>query len=465
LASSSTDLKPESRTSPEQEGFGPLRTVRSLLLCGASVRSLAESVIAAGIRPLCVDFFEDEDLSQLLNRGRGRFVGRISSFAELPTVIHSVRRSIPLLWAGGLENHTSVLRQIAQQRPVIGAEPDRVDQIRNPYQLMSWLSNAGLLVPRTASEATADVDLVWLRKPVDSSGGLGIRSNSASLVRSDSSPVTGLSRAPLDHTRHYLQEYIDGVPMSAVFCSDGRRVTLIGSSLQLVGWPSLGSSDFHFCGNLGPVDPGESVTSDLLKAGQTLVDQTGIRGMFGIDFVLRMGTVWFLEVNPRFTASHMIYEPSSGLASDKGSLVSRHLASLGWRSSSRSAQVRRASCAFLPTDVHARFILWATEDYSVPEDFAASFSDAGTFVKLADIPAARSTVTAGSPICSVHVSAASLGSLQQTLEGLLSTTSTGFPCSWSDVCQQLSLLLDRLKRNLPPMKEISTLAQIWKLNR
>jgi predicted ATP-grasp superfamily ATP-dependent carboligase len=70
----------------------------------------------------------------------------------------------------------------------------------------------------------------------------------------------------------YLQEYIDGVPMSALFCSDSTGVHLFGMSLQLIGWPSLGASGFLFCGNVGPVDPGPDVTRQVLEAAQVIVD-------------------------------------------------------------------------------------------------------------------------------------------------------------------------------------------------
>ena len=38
----------------------------ALILAGASVRSLAESAMACGLRPWCVDMFADADLNLLL---------------------------------------------------------------------------------------------------------------------------------------------------------------------------------------------------------------------------------------------------------------------------------------------------------------------------------------------------------------------------------------------------------------
>ena len=100
---------------------------------------------------MCVDFFEDEDLKKILSSGRGRFVGRIESFDQIPKLIRSVRSSIPILWAGGLENHSDLLREIGQQRPVIGADPAIVDLLRDPRNLSHWLAGATIGVPRLAS--------------------------------------------------------------------------------------------------------------------------------------------------------------------------------------------------------------------------------------------------------------------------------------------------------------------------
>ena len=378
-----------SPTSQKVKAISDLKTTRSVLLCGASVRSLAESAIAAGLRPLCVDFFEDEDLRKILGSGRGRFVGRIDDFTQLPQRIRSVRNSIPMLWAGGLENHSDVLREIARHRPVIGAAPDSVDQLQDPWQLKAWLTEARIGVPCLATEATADSDCHWLRKSVASSGGLGISLQSS---RRAISPVH-VSRGV------YLQEYIDGVPMSATLSADETGVHLSGMSLQLIGWPSLGASGFLFCGNVGPVHPGEQVTQQVLDAARILVERTCLRGVFGIDFILRQGHAWFLEVNPRVTASHMLYE-----LKQPGLIIHRHLAALGWTSvrPRRSLEKNASRTQVALSPVAARLILWAHEDVRVPAGFG---NECCSTVKITDRPQPGTLVSSCSPFCSIQLTA------------------------------------------------------------
>ncbi len=430
-------MSPTSRKLEPQTGW---KTTRSLLLCGASVRSLAESAIAAGLRPLCVDFFEDGDLRHILCAGRGRFVGRIDTFTQLPKLVHSIRRKIPLLWSGGLENHSILLREIARHRPMIGAEPACVDLLRDPWKLKTWLGEGTMRVPRLASTARADVDCLWLKKSVSSSGGLGIGLPTSADDTATTAPLRG----------SYLQEYIDGVPMSALLCSDVTGVHLFGMALQVIGWPSLGASGFLFCGNVGPVDPGSEVTQQVVAAARTIVEHSGIKGVFGIDFVLRQGQAWFIEVNPRITASHMLYE-----LQQPGLVTHRHLAALGWKSKpprrSLEQQVPRSLETF--STVAARLILWAREDVRIPKSFGLE-SDGP--LKIADRPQPGTVVPRSSPLCSIMITAENVANIiQQLLDIEKSRKANGnrtfrklaeFGYSMSSIVAQLQLLMKKFAR-------------------
>jgi hypothetical protein len=76
------------------------------------------------------------------------------------------------------------------------------------------------------------------------------------------------------------------------------------------------------------------------------------KGVFGVDFVLRQGEAWFIEVNPRLTASHMLYENAASRHREERSLVTRHLAAFGWRpadnTSPRRQRLRNADASEVP---------------------------------------------------------------------------------------------------------------------
>ena len=46
-----------------------------------------------------------------------------------------------------------------------------------------------------------------------------------------------------------------------------------------------------------------SLAAKLQRLGEVLASASGLMGWFGIDYVLRDGEPWPVEVNPRYTAS------------------------------------------------------------------------------------------------------------------------------------------------------------------
>jgi predicted ATP-grasp superfamily ATP-dependent carboligase len=483
--------------------------VQSILLCGASVRSLAESCMSVGLRPLCVDFFADHDLKRSLQKGRGRFVTRLNSFEEIPQAIRPIRRNVPVVWTGGLENYPDVLRTLAGDRPVIGASVDAVEAVRNPLNLANWVSRSDMQVPPMVFGSIPELNTRWLQKSISSSGGLGVHwmargsptqrnhcgSGNSGFSGSVIPTQAGIQCRDLDFrprvcgndelpesqvlTSHYLQEFIDGVPLSATFVSGPDGVRHIGTSLQLVGWPSLGASDFLFCGNLGPIRPPAWMSQQLLAAATSIVKQSGLRGVFGLDFILKERVLWLLEVNPRLTASHVIYDQTSADRLRKP-LIVEHLNAFGYSpvrslspdpiSESRKALAagelpRKPAASTLPLTKDAtqkssdieramlRMILWATEDFRASHFHASS--DMALFVGLrpgavhtADLPAPDSTITQRSPLCSVELQAAELCAIPDALIAALDRPCTQPKYGWDLVVAAIRDLLWQYETHL-----------------
>lgn len=385
---SSTDTRSENSTSSERDVQQPARRVRSVVLCGASVRSLAESAIQSGFRPLCVDFFEDADLRKLLEGNRGRFIGRMRSFGELFNCLGKVRRNVPLVWAGGLENHCDILGQIAETRAVIGPELTVVERLNNPPGFAQLIRKNGLSVPLVAT-GQLDPGRTWLRKSINTSGGLGVHAIAGTHTTSSSCTLA-------DSDAMY-QEYIDGVPMSAVYvASRDTGCHLVGTSLQMSGWPSLGASGFQFCGNAGPVELPQQLQKQVLAAGVACFD-AGLRGVFGVDFILRNGELWFLEVNPRLTASHMIYEAGNG----EINLFHEHLNAFGYQPAKRRRKVF-ASRPGTNGDFAVRAVIWTGRKLNTGGRLPESLWHPATGIRLCDVPEENAEIPARSPICSVE---------------------------------------------------------------
>src|SRR5262249_4148960 len=135
----------------------------------------------------------------------------------------------------------------------------------------------------------------WLRKPLRSSAGRGIR--------------FAAPGEPADPA-YYFQEFIEGEPASAVFV--GPR--LIDATVQLIGLPWLHAKPFGYCGNIGPLRLPEQTDGSLVVLGLEAAGEFGLREVWGADFILRAdsGLPALVEINPRYTAGVEVLEHATG---------------------------------------------------------------------------------------------------------------------------------------------------------
>jgi predicted ATP-grasp superfamily ATP-dependent carboligase len=210
-----------------------------------------------------------------------------------------------LLYTGGLENYPTVVAQLAKARPLFGNPPEVLERVRDPYFLRT-ITAAPARTPRLIPASTpAPLEGSWLRKPHRSSGGHGIRFAAA---REPASP------------HHSFQEFVDGPALSAQFLStfpaaDGSGQThLLGITEQLIGEPWLHAPGFAYCGNVGPIALPEAVVDALEPLGRDLSAATSLRGLWGLDFILKDHLPYLLEVNPRYTAAIEVLELGTRLS-------------------------------------------------------------------------------------------------------------------------------------------------------
>jgi uncharacterized protein len=135
----------------------------------------------------------------------------------------------------------------------------------------------------------------WLLKPRHGAGGFGIQ------------PYAGKSFNP---STHFLQERIDGPPCSAIFLGHERCAFCYGATQQLIGVPWLNATGFHYAGNVGPLPLDSATVARWHQLGSALASFFGLRGLFGVDAIMRDGVPWPVEINPRYTASVELLERS-----------------------------------------------------------------------------------------------------------------------------------------------------------
>jgi predicted ATP-grasp superfamily ATP-dependent carboligase len=271
----------------------------NLLIFGASTRAAAFSALRAGLRPWCADLFADADLEARCP------VIRVPSDVYWRAFVELVGRELrgPWMYTGALENRPGTVRAMARVRPLWGnAFFPALALARSPNSWSSLLKRARLPCPAVRRTLfSAPPEGRWLLKSVLGAGGRHV----FWLWDKRSRRGPGGLR--------YFQEYIEGDSCAALYVGDGKRARLLGVTWQLVGEPWLHARPFHYCGSIGPLPPEPALRQALERLGDVLAAGCGLRGIFGVDFILRDGTPWPVEINPRYTASVEVLEYAAGV--------------------------------------------------------------------------------------------------------------------------------------------------------
>jgi predicted ATP-grasp superfamily ATP-dependent carboligase len=302
------------------------------------------------------------------------------------------------MYTGALENRPRLIRQLARQRCLWGNDGPVLDIVRSPQRIAQILTAVGLPSPDVLSQAPSPQQgCRWVIKPRASAAGLGIRFW-------DGKALSGR------RTRSsYFQEFISGTACAALYVGEPERAHLLGVTRQLIGEAWLGAAPFRYCGSVGPLDVPAGTRAMLEGIGRALTAASGMRGLFGVDFVLRDGVPWLIEVNPRYTASVEVLEYATGLRA-----LALH----------RQVFEPEAPAVPLPHAVNGvvgKAILFARTPLIVPDNgpWMASLSSPLSFEEMppfADIPPAGQCIEAGRPILTFLVRAADEASCMAALQ-------------------------------------------------
>jgi predicted ATP-grasp superfamily ATP-dependent carboligase len=271
----------------------------NLLIVGASARAAAFSALRAGMQPSCADLFVDADLEsrcQVRRVDANHYpAGFMAAEADFPAG--------PWMYTGALENYPALVEALSRRRALLGVNRPSIEKVRSPWTLEMILAEVGVLYPKCAS--LYDEDGVrrlgrWLVKPLRGAGGSGIH------FLQDDEP-------DLDPDRWFLQEYIEGEARAACFVGFVDHARLLGVTWQLTGLSWLHAGKFSYCGSIGPLYTSRLEQAQLQKLGDALAVCCGVRGIFGVDYVLRDGIIWPVEINPRYTASVEVLEYGEGV--------------------------------------------------------------------------------------------------------------------------------------------------------
>ena len=362
----------------------------TLILIGASVRALAFSCIRAGYNPWCIDLYADEDLTKncpttLITK----------SFPDEISDLIKTAPKVPILYTGGLENHSALLQSLSAERTVLGITGNTLTNLRNTPEFYNLLKSKQINTPNIIT-STKDLnkETSYLRKPKYRSGGLGIK------------PFEPSKQTMVDDSDFYYQEFIKGESRSAIFCFTESGFELLGTSIQSSGTQSLHASDFLYSGSMGPVKPCNSELTELQTIGEIISSNYRPRGLLGMDYILNESRVYPLEINPRYTASMEVLELALGQ-----NFITKHMQAFGFKAICENPARTEPS-------VIGKAIYYAPHDVLIPEDapWVSIEANPRLFSTFADIPRANSAIDKVSPVVTIFAKADSLNDVKAQLK-------------------------------------------------
>jgi predicted ATP-grasp superfamily ATP-dependent carboligase len=375
-----------------------------LILIGASTRAAAWSAYRAGFSPYSIDLFADVDTAEL-----GPAV-RITDYPAGFLRALEAAPQAPWIYTGGLENYPDLVDRLAQIRPLWGNAGNVLRRVRDPFVLATALGEAGFAFPETRPQLPADLALEdcrqWLKKPLHSSGGMGVRFAKASDAGGGDA---GRSEA-------YFQRFVPGQAGSAMFVALATTTTYLCATRQLLGQDWNLTRPFQY---VGSIMPASGPLAELRRLGTLLQRQFGLVGLFGVDFVLAGDQMWVIEVNPRYTSAMEIFERSAGvnMLALHARTCSRTLAILPSSSVPQPCRPRSTDSPGLALYV-GKAIVFAPTKLTVPpswNDFRAAQRQDCEFPLVADIPRVGDTIEAGDPICTVFADGPSRDEVEGSL--------------------------------------------------
>ncbi len=180
----------------------------------------------------------------------------------------------------------------------------------------------------------------------------------------------------------YYQRTVPGIPISALFISDGANAKIIGFSSQ---WtlPTV-DKPYRYGGAAQPATLAPDVAASLTAAVGRLAAAVALVGLNSVDFLVDDKRFWLVDINPRPGATLDIFE----FEARQGSLFFLHM----------------SACAgkLLPTphsdgSAKAAAIVYAENDIgSVPSLAWPHWT--------ADRPRSGSMIKAGEPLCTIYAS-------------------------------------------------------------
>lgn len=335
------------------------REFKHLVIVANSARMLAQAAYQAGLKPLVIDLWGDQD-----TRSYAHETQQICSLAEenlLPAIDYFLRRYpvTCVVYGSGFERYSGSLNWLSDRLTLLGNQPDVFTKLHDKPAFFSLLEVLQIPYPRVTF-VSPDHNEDWLLKPMQGQGGVGIRRYSSS--KASESDV-------------YWQKYQQGIPHSVLFLADGKHSQIVGFNLQ---WTTAlnDADEFIFSGIINSTELSLEQQNQISVWLEKLVSELSLKGLNSLDFIQYGEISYVLEINPRPPASMQLYDTN---------LFVRHI---------KACQGELLDYETVQHGCNGYQVIYAAQDTQIPEGFA-------WLEGSQDIPSAGSIISPSQPICSI----------------------------------------------------------------
>jgi uncharacterized protein len=366
-----------------------------------SARALADAARAEGCAVVALDVFGDADTRRAADAwypiGDPQTM-RIDAPRMLATLdrLRCEGRTEGWLYGSGFEGRPGLIGEAAARLAVFGNSAGIVRRLRDPVDFFAMLDDARLPHPPVAFDMPPTAETGWLVKHAGGCGGRHIRRMPAAR---DTAASAGAAAADAhgDRDTYYFQREAAGVPMSATFIAHRGGVRLLGCNALTMR--ANGAAPFVFCGAVGPVPLPDAVVGRVLAALRTIAAAFALRGLGSLDFLLDGDAVQILEVNPRPSATVVLY-PGHRPITD-------HLRAC------RGEVLPLATAAFTSPTVRGFETVCAPHAAACAADRALRLA---ALPGCHDLPYGAVQLAAGDPVCSVEAEGTDAAAVRRTLD-------------------------------------------------
>ncbi|MHA1264556.1 MAG: ATP-grasp domain-containing protein [Candidatus Helarchaeota archaeon] len=291
-----------------------------ILIVSFNARPIAELAKLNGLEVAIVDFWGDRDLSTFSNKVFTIFKPELKSYGVFPNQQENEEHLVDLaievisennidsvIIGSGLDDRPDLWEKLGSRVPILGSSPACIKSVRDLFTVQKLLQQKRIRFPKTVIPAKTEnlrdlaeeIGFPLVVKPKKSMGGVGIQ-----LFRDPEELMKFFDSSSTRCENYYIQEYINGINISTTMIGNGDEFQVLSINEQLIGIPQCGTKmPFKYCGNIVPFKCSSDITSVITKAAREISKCFPLKGIFGIDFVLKEGRPYFMELNPRFPGS------------------------------------------------------------------------------------------------------------------------------------------------------------------